>query len=161
MMDMPEKGTVMKGQIGPGQVQAVYFDAVGTLLHPQPPAAEVYATVGSRFGSRYSLPEIDRRFRVAFRKQERADRAAGSPCGKSSSRRRSSSSRSPTSRRPRRSGRGSAPISDRTPRTRSNVPIWSRPGPARPAPACKVAPLGQASPRRRFRPGHRGPDRAT
>jgi putative hydrolase of the HAD superfamily len=74
---MPEKGTVMKGQIVPGQVQAVYFDAVGTLLHPQPPAAEVYASVGSRFGSSYSLPEIDRRFRAAFRKQERADRVAG------------------------------------------------------------------------------------
>ena len=33
-------------------VRAVFFDAVGTMIHPDPPAATVYARVGRRFGSR-------------------------------------------------------------------------------------------------------------
>src|ERR1700693_3322915 len=32
-------------------IRAVAFDAVGTLIHPDPPAGEVYAAVGPRFGS--------------------------------------------------------------------------------------------------------------
>jgi putative hydrolase of the HAD superfamily len=57
-------------------IRAVFFDAVGTLIHPAPPAAEVYAEVGSRFGSRYTVPEIAPRFRAAFRRQEAGDRAS-------------------------------------------------------------------------------------
>ena len=40
-----------------GDARAVFFDAVGTLLHPDPSAAEVYAGVGRRYGSRLSVSE--------------------------------------------------------------------------------------------------------
>ena len=54
-------------------ILAVAFDAVGTLIHPDPPAAAVYATVGRRFGSRLDLAEIRPRFAAAFAEQERLD----------------------------------------------------------------------------------------
>jgi putative hydrolase of the HAD superfamily len=53
----------------------VFFDAVGTLLHPEPPASAVYAAVGRRFGSRLDEASIRVRFRAAFRRQEEADYA--------------------------------------------------------------------------------------
>jgi putative hydrolase of the HAD superfamily len=56
---------------------AVVFDAVGTLLHPEPPAHRVYAEVGRRRGSRLDDDTIRRRFRAAFARQEEVDRAAG------------------------------------------------------------------------------------
>jgi putative hydrolase of the HAD superfamily len=55
----------------------VFFDAVGTLIHPDPPAPAVYAAVGRRFGSRLDAETIAVRFRAAFRRQENIDRAAG------------------------------------------------------------------------------------
>lgn len=58
-------------------VRAVFFDAVGTLLFPEPPAAAVYAQVGRRFGSRYDEEAVAQRFRSAFAAEEAADRAAG------------------------------------------------------------------------------------
>jgi putative hydrolase of the HAD superfamily len=58
-------------------IRAVFFDAVGTLIHPVPPAAEVYAEVGRRFSSRYTAAEIAPRFRAAFRRQEAEDQANG------------------------------------------------------------------------------------
>jgi putative hydrolase of the HAD superfamily len=62
-------------QIGP-KIRAAYFDAVGTLLHPEPAAAVVYATVGRRFGSRHSVEAVSRRFADAFAREEDIDRAA-------------------------------------------------------------------------------------
>lgn len=56
---------------------AVFFDAVGTLIHPEPPAPAVYWTVGQRFGSRLDLATITVRFRAAFRQQEEVDYAGG------------------------------------------------------------------------------------
>jgi putative hydrolase of the HAD superfamily len=53
----------------------VFFDAVGTLIHPDPPAAVVYAQAGRRHGSRLSEAEIARRFAVAFAREEALDRA--------------------------------------------------------------------------------------
>lgn len=58
-------------------IRAVFLDAVGTLIHPEPPAPAVYAAVARRFGSRLSLPEIATRFATAFGRQEERDRAAG------------------------------------------------------------------------------------
>jgi putative hydrolase of the HAD superfamily len=58
-------------------VRAVVFDAVGTLIHPEPPAAVVYAEVGKSFGSRLAPKEIAERFRRAFAQQEEIDRVAG------------------------------------------------------------------------------------
>lgn len=58
-------------------VRAVVFDAVGTLIHPDPPAADAYAAAGRRFGSRHDAATIRARFRAAFAREEAADRAAG------------------------------------------------------------------------------------
>ncbi len=58
-------------------IRAIYFDAVGTLLHPQPDAAEVYADIGRRHGSAYSATEIAERFTQALARQDEIDRAAG------------------------------------------------------------------------------------
>lgn len=59
------------------RVRAVVFDAVGTLIHPEPPAAEVYAEVGRRHGSRLDVEEIRRRHRAAFAAEEARDRGGG------------------------------------------------------------------------------------
>ena len=59
------------------QVRFTVPDAVGTLLHPEPSAASVYAEIGQRFGSHYTQREIARRFGAAFRRQEAVDRADG------------------------------------------------------------------------------------
>jgi putative hydrolase of the HAD superfamily len=56
--------------------RAVVFDAVGTLLQPDPPAADVYANAGRLFGTRLAPSEIAARFRTAFRRQEEIDFAA-------------------------------------------------------------------------------------
>jgi putative hydrolase of the HAD superfamily len=45
-------------------VRWVLFDAVGTLLYPDPPVALVYGEAGRRFGSRLEPDEIGRRFRA-------------------------------------------------------------------------------------------------
>jgi putative hydrolase of the HAD superfamily len=58
-------------------VRAVYFDAVGTLIHPCPAASAIYAEVGARHGSRLASAAVARRFSVAFARQEEHDRAAG------------------------------------------------------------------------------------
>jgi putative hydrolase of the HAD superfamily len=58
-------------------VQVVLFDAVGTLLHPEPAVAVAYHAVGRRFGSRLSPEDIEPRFRAAFARQESIDQAAG------------------------------------------------------------------------------------
>ena len=59
------------------RIQAVYFDAVGTLLFPDPPAEEVYATVGRVHGIAVSVAEIRQRLRQAFAEQEEVDRQRG------------------------------------------------------------------------------------
>jgi putative hydrolase of the HAD superfamily len=58
-------------------IRAIFFDAVGTLIHPSPSAPEVYSTVGRRFGSRLDQALIARRFRKAFQEQEEQDLAGG------------------------------------------------------------------------------------
>jgi putative hydrolase of the HAD superfamily len=55
-------------------VGAVVFDAVGTLIHPEPAAPQVYAEVGRRFGSRLTPAEIAPRFAAAFQREEAYDR---------------------------------------------------------------------------------------
>jgi putative hydrolase of the HAD superfamily len=61
----------------PYEIAAVFFDAVGTLIHPRPEAARVYAKVGRRFGSRLTEEEIAQRFRNAFHLREEEDRRDG------------------------------------------------------------------------------------
>jgi putative hydrolase of the HAD superfamily len=57
--------------------RAVFFDAVGTLIFPAPPAAEIYSRVAERHGFRISVEEVRRRFLSAYRAEEDVDRAAG------------------------------------------------------------------------------------
>jgi putative hydrolase of the HAD superfamily len=64
------------GRIPPG-VRAIFFDAVGTVIHPEPSAGEAYAMIGSRFGSRLPVEEVLRRFSAAFKRQEAIDLARG------------------------------------------------------------------------------------
>lgn len=61
----------------PPTCRAVLFDAVGTLLHPEPSAGAVYAEAGRQFGSRLAGEVIAARFRRAFGRQEELDGAAG------------------------------------------------------------------------------------
>jgi putative hydrolase of the HAD superfamily len=61
----------------PAGVQAIFFDAVGTLIHPHPRAPAVYAGVGRRHGSQLDEATIATRFRTAFQREEEIDRPAG------------------------------------------------------------------------------------
>ena len=51
-------------------LRAVLFDAVGTLIYPDPPVAEAYWQVGRALGSVRSLMEIEELFRAAYRRSE-------------------------------------------------------------------------------------------
>jgi putative hydrolase of the HAD superfamily len=58
-------------------IRAVFFDAVGTLIHPEPPAPVAYYHVGQRFGSKLDPKTIAERFWRAFQEQEELDRSRG------------------------------------------------------------------------------------
>ncbi len=55
-------------------LKAILFDAVGTLMQPDPGVALAYHRVGTQHGSRHALDEVDRRFRRAFAREEQHDR---------------------------------------------------------------------------------------
>lgn len=59
-----------------GNVRAVIFDAVGTLIHPTPSVATVYTEFAARHGAVIAPDTIRTRFPAAFRKQEAIDREA-------------------------------------------------------------------------------------
>ncbi len=59
------------------QVRAVFFDVVGTLLLPDPPAPVVYAEVAARQGLILTPAEVRSRFLAAYHAEEEIDRAAG------------------------------------------------------------------------------------
>jgi putative hydrolase of the HAD superfamily len=61
----------------PAGVRAVFFDAVGTVLHPRPGAPAVYADAAARYGLAADPGEILRRFREAYLCEEEADERAG------------------------------------------------------------------------------------
>ena len=54
----------------------VLFDAVGTLIRPDPPVAAAYEAAGRRHGSKLSRDEVAERFHRSFAAQERVDDAA-------------------------------------------------------------------------------------
>ncbi|MAV35602.1 MAG: hypothetical protein CMJ59_09095 [Planctomycetaceae bacterium] len=56
------------------ECKAVLFDAVGTLIYPDPEVAAAYHQAGREHGSRMSLDRIVDRFRDAFSRQEDIDR---------------------------------------------------------------------------------------
>ena len=53
-----------------GRLQAIVFDAVGTLIHADPPVADVYHLAGWQHGSQLDRAEVGRRFRAAFATSE-------------------------------------------------------------------------------------------
>lgn len=57
------------------------FDAVGTLIDPEPSVAVAYHEVGMRFGATLSVEEVGRRFRTAFRASESDGFPGGPPPG--------------------------------------------------------------------------------
>src|ERR1700737_172678 len=61
----------------PPGVKAIIFDAVDTLIHPNPPAVDVYFEVGRRFGSHLPPPAIRANFIAAFSRQDALDYAKG------------------------------------------------------------------------------------
>ncbi len=60
-----------------GSIRAVFFDAVGTLLHLAPTAVEVYHQVGQRLGSRLELGTVAERFKRTFAEQVELDQRRG------------------------------------------------------------------------------------
>ncbi len=60
----------------PPNVRAVLFDAVGTLIYPDPPVAEVYHREGQKLGSSHSVNEIACRFRAAITRHPQADQTS-------------------------------------------------------------------------------------
>jgi len=54
-------------------IQAVYFDAVGTLIFPRSPVSQTYAQVAAKFGAIPSDELIRHAFREAFARQEKQD----------------------------------------------------------------------------------------
>jgi putative hydrolase of the HAD superfamily len=54
----------------PTEVRWLVFDAVGTLLTPEPGVAEAYARIGRAYGSRLTVDELGTRFGHAFRDSE-------------------------------------------------------------------------------------------
>jgi putative hydrolase of the HAD superfamily len=66
------------GRFSPSSIQCLVFDAVGTLIQPNPPVPVAYHSIASRYGSQISVDEIGRRFRRAFRQSE-TDRFPNGP----------------------------------------------------------------------------------
>src|SRR5438105_813395 len=58
-------------------IRAIVFDAVGTMIHPMPPAPVLYAEVGRRLGSKRIAAQIAPRFIAAFAREEAIDHANG------------------------------------------------------------------------------------
>jgi putative hydrolase of the HAD superfamily len=61
----------------PTDVRAVFFDAVGTLLFPEPSAPVIYAEAAFRHGLSISTAAVRERFVAAYRREEDADAASG------------------------------------------------------------------------------------
>jgi putative hydrolase of the HAD superfamily len=59
------------------QPSVIFFDAVGTLIHPHPKVEETYARLGRQRGSALTPSQIAPRFHAAFRRQEEWDRGHG------------------------------------------------------------------------------------
>lgn len=57
-------------------IRVIAFDAVGTLIYPDPPVRTIYHSIGCRYGSKLSESEVAARFGAAFAKWELLDRHA-------------------------------------------------------------------------------------
>jgi putative hydrolase of the HAD superfamily len=63
----------------PRAVRAVFFDAVGTLLHLTPAAAEIYVETGAKYGHVLPIEIIRERLREALQQQDAKDARNGWP----------------------------------------------------------------------------------
>ena len=66
----------MSQWVHPG-IRAVFFDAVGTLLFPDPLAPEVYRRIAEKQGVELPFEVVRERFHAAYRLEEEADLATG------------------------------------------------------------------------------------
>jgi putative hydrolase of the HAD superfamily len=57
-----------------GQPRAILFDAVGTLMRPEPSVSGAYTAVARRHGVVLDQADVERRFRAAFARQDDIDR---------------------------------------------------------------------------------------
>lgn len=57
------------------EVEWVVFDAVGTVIDPEPSVAEAYHLIGQQFGSERTLDDVRSRFKTAFAETENQDRS--------------------------------------------------------------------------------------
>jgi len=58
-----------------GEPRAILFDAVGTLMRPEPSVSGAYTAVAARHGVTLDQAEVERRFRQAFARQDAIDAA--------------------------------------------------------------------------------------
>lgn len=61
----------------PPDARAVFFDAVGTVIHPSTGAPAVYARVAALYGVNLTADEVLARFTAAYLAEERIDATAG------------------------------------------------------------------------------------
>lgn len=72
---IPHSGTVSSAVFRiPDSVRVVLFDAVGTVIRPDPAVAQAYHRAGCRHGSKLTVEKVHLRFREALAVQEAADR---------------------------------------------------------------------------------------
>lgn len=57
------------------EVEWVVFDAVGTVIDPEPSVAQAYHLIGQQFGSERTLDDVRSRFKTAFAETEDQDRS--------------------------------------------------------------------------------------
>jgi putative hydrolase of the HAD superfamily len=57
----------------PRQIRWIGFDAVGTLIRPEPSVGEIYHRIGAKHGSRLTRDEIASRFREVFARLANSD----------------------------------------------------------------------------------------
>lgn len=61
----------------PDGIRAAFFDAVGTLIFPDPPAHEAYAAIAAGQGATLDATAVRTRFHDAFQIEENSDRENG------------------------------------------------------------------------------------
>ncbi|QVL32943.1 HAD-IA family hydrolase [Telmatocola sphagniphila] len=56
-------------------IRAVWFDAVGTILYPEPPVTQIYQQVASQYGVHFPEIQIRERLKEVYSRQETVDRS--------------------------------------------------------------------------------------
>lgn len=77
---VPSRADSTEFAISP-EIRWIVFDAVGTLIRPNPSVAVAYQMIGARHGSRVTADETGDRFRLAFEQSENDSFPGGPPKG--------------------------------------------------------------------------------